>query len=109
MPTKYTIFGIEISRGSDQEWSQTNSDRLLILNRLDGLDTNGHVDAIKPIEAQDFFELEEFPSICEANEGVQFWIAMLRSFGFKSSPLTLGSQSELANVPLVTTTRTLQA
>jgi hypothetical protein len=98
MPTKYTIFGVEISKGlefavgvTDLEWSDASPERLVLLNRIRGDIWGVHYEAIKPINSHDVFELEQFPSINEARESVQFWIAMLRTFGFKSSNLNLGA------------------
>jgi hypothetical protein len=97
MPSKYTIFGVEISKGlefavgvTDLEWSEENPERMVLLNRIQGNVSEVNQDAIKPINSHDVFELEQFPSINEARESVQFWIAMLKTFGFKSSSLNLG-------------------
>jgi hypothetical protein len=98
MPSKYTIFGVEISKGlefavgvTELEWSDANPERLVLLNRIQGSVSGVRNEMISAIKSHDVFELEQFPSINEALESVQFWIAMLRTFGFKSSSLNLGA------------------
>jgi hypothetical protein len=98
MPSKYTIFGVEISKGleiavgvTELECGEVNPERLVLLNRIQSSVAGVRDESIKPIKNHDVFELEQFPSINEARESVQFWIAMLRTFGFKSSSLNLGA------------------
>ena len=98
MPSKYTIFGVEISKGlefvvgvTELDCGEVNPERLVLLNRIQGSVARVSDESTKPIKTHDVFELEQFPSISEAQESVQFWITMLRTFGFKSSSLNLGA------------------